>query len=67
VNSDFDGKYQIKVASDATLVLVFYWLPLKKVLKVKWKAKINAKLEENSEELNEVVVIGYGTQKERCF
>jgi TonB-linked SusC/RagA family outer membrane protein len=62
VNSDFDGKYEIKVADDATLVFSFIGFTTQSI-KVNGKTKINTKLEENSEELNEVVVIGYGTQK----
>lgn len=62
VTTDLDGKYEIKVQSNATLEFSFIGFTSKNIL-VNGKTKINAKLEESSEQLNEVVVIGYGTQK----
>lgn len=62
ITTDIDGKYEIKVQNNATLEFSFIGFTPKSVA-VNGKTKINVKLEESSEQLNEVVVIGYGTQK----
>lgn len=62
ITTDIDGKFEIKVQSNATLEFSFIGFTPKSVA-VNGKTKINVKLEESSEQLNEVVVIGYGTQK----
>ncbi|WP_431242539.1 SusC/RagA family TonB-linked outer membrane protein [Flavobacterium sp. P21] len=62
----FDGNYSIaNVPSNG--VLVFSFLGLKdKEIPVAGKNKINAVLEENQNNLQEVVVIGYGTQRKEA-
>jgi TonB-linked SusC/RagA family outer membrane protein len=62
VSTDFDGKYQIEVASNGSLSFSFIGFVTQKVA-VNGKTKINVTFKSNSENLNEVVVIGYGTQK----
>jgi TonB-dependent starch-binding outer membrane protein SusC len=62
ITTDVDGKYEIKVKNNASLEFSFIGFDSKSV-SVNGKTKINVKLEESSEQLNEVVVIGYGTQK----
>ena len=62
ITTDIDGKYEIKVQNNATLEFSFIGFTPKSVA-VNGKTKINVKLEESSEQLNDVVVIGYGTQK----
>ncbi|MRX68339.1 TonB-linked outer membrane protein, SusC/RagA family [Flavobacterium resistens] len=66
VATGFDGNYSIaNVPSNG--VLVFSFLGLKdKEIPVAGKNKINAVLEENQNNLQEVVVIGYGTQRKEA-
>ena len=66
VMTNFDGGYSIKdVTSNSTLVFSFVGFESKEVA-VKEQSKINVVLEENSNALKEVVVIGYGTQRKEA-
>ncbi|WP_242203518.1 SusC/RagA family TonB-linked outer membrane protein [Aestuariivivens insulae] len=57
--TDFDGKYTIDVQNRETLV--FSFIGFKTVeLAVGSKSVLNVQLEEDTQQLNEVVVIGYG-------
>lgn len=59
-----DGSYQIKVKADATLVFTF--LGTKAVeQRVNNRTNIDAKLQDDANNLNEVVVIGYGQEVKR--
>ncbi|GEP50924.1 SusC/RagA family TonB-linked outer membrane protein [Flavobacterium noncentrifugens] len=62
VSTDFDGKFEINVPADASLTFSFVGFTSQTV-SVNGKTTINIKLKQSSEDLNEVVVIGYGTQK----
>ena len=62
VTSNNDGTYSIKAAGNATLVFSSSTFQ-KKEIAVNNRTEINATLEINSLNLNEVVVVGYGTQK----
>jgi TonB-linked SusC/RagA family outer membrane protein len=60
--SDINGKYSISVPSDA--ILMFSSLGYKKqTVEVNGRTTIDLNLSEDSELLDEVVVVGYGTQK----
>ncbi|CAA9194818.1 SusC/RagA family TonB-linked outer membrane protein [Flavobacterium collinsii] len=60
--SDFDGKFQIQVPSNGTLTITFIgYAPVNEA--VNGRTKISIKLIPESQSLNEVVVVGYGTQK----
>lgn len=61
--TDVDGKFSFNVASnDATLMISYIgYIPAE--IKVKDKSSVSATLKEDSEVLDEVVVVGYGTQK----
>lgn len=62
--TDFDGLYTIKV--DKGAVLVFNYLGYKqKEVTVKDATTINVSLDESAETLDEIVVIGYGTQTKK--
>ena len=61
-STDVDGKYQISVASNGTLVFTLVGMKDSEV-PVNGKAVINVTMEEDSEMLDDVVVIGFGTQK----
>ncbi|WP_435138316.1 SusC/RagA family TonB-linked outer membrane protein [Formosa sp. A9] len=66
VVTDFDGNYSITVKSDA--ILVFSYVGLKTVEhSVEGKSRIDVTLQEDTESLNEVVVVGYGSQKREAI
>ncbi|MBB4044789.1 TonB-linked SusC/RagA family outer membrane protein [Bacteroides reticulotermitis] len=58
--SDFDGKYLLNVKPGSTLLISFVGY---KTQEVKATAIMKIVLQEDSELLDEVVVVGYGTQK----
>lgn len=62
VVTDIDGRYSINAAGDATLVFSFVGFVSQEVA-VNNQSKVDVKLKSNVESLDEVVVIGYGTQK----
>lgn len=63
-STDIDGKYSITVPENATLT--FSYIGFKKhTLKVGGRKEINVVLESEDNVLDEVVAIGYGTQKKR--
>jgi TonB-linked SusC/RagA family outer membrane protein len=62
--TDFDGFYSLsKVTKGA--VLVFNYLGYKKKEVVVGQETLNVSLEESAESLDEIVVIGYGTQRKK--
>ena len=62
--TDFDGVYSLsKVKKGA--VLVFNYLGYKKKEVVVGQETLNVSLEESAESLDEIVVIGYGTQRKK--
>jgi TonB-linked SusC/RagA family outer membrane protein len=62
-STDFDGKYKLKL-SNAKAVVTFSFIGFKtKEVSVAGKSKIDVSLVEDSNNLNEVVVVGYGTTK----
>ena len=62
-STDFDGHYKIKLTNPKA-VLSFSFIGFKTVdISAEGKTKVNATLSEDSNNLNEVVVIGYGTSK----
>ncbi|MCX2678665.1 TonB-dependent receptor [Galbibacter sp. EGI 63066] len=64
VVTDFDGNYEIKVNDPANAVLVFSFVGFTNMeVNVNGKSTISVGLKENAEALDEVVVIGFGTQK----
>ncbi len=62
VSSDIDGKYQIKTDNGATLQFSFVGYATQEVA-VAGKKEINVQLVPSTNVLEEVVVVGYGTQK----
>ncbi|MCD0463859.1 TonB-dependent receptor [Flavobacterium sp. ENC] len=60
--SDFDGKFQINVPSNGTLTVSFVGYNTVQEA-VNGRTKIEIRLKAESQSLNEVVVVGYGTQK----
>ena len=60
--SDFDGKFQIQVPSNGVLTVTFIGYATVTEA-VNGRTKITIQLKPESQSLNEVVVVGYGTQK----
>lgn len=60
--SDFDGKFQINVPSNGTLTISFVGYNTVQEA-VNGRTKLEIRLKAESQSLNEVVVVGYGTQK----
>lgn len=60
--TDLDGNYQIKANSNGTLVFSFVGYGTLQEA-INGRTSINAKLSPESQSLQEVVVVGYGTQK----
>lgn len=61
-STDFDGLYSIKSPSNGILVISYVgYTSIESP--VSGRSEVNVKLKEESQNLNEVVVVGYGTQK----
>lgn len=64
--TDFDGTYSLKVATGKTLVFSYIGMKTKEV-KVGTSSAINVVLEEDAQQLEDVVVIAYGTAKKQSL
>ena len=62
--TDIDGNFSLKVKSNATLVISFVGYKTVEV-PTKGQKNIRVTLEEDSEMLDEVVVVGYGTMRKK--
>lgn len=62
--TDFDGNYKIEAKAGDVLVFTFIGFKIQKVT-VGTQKTINVTLQEETAELKEIVVIGYGTQKKK--
>ncbi|RAV30673.1 SusC/RagA family protein [Sinomicrobium soli] len=60
--TDFDGNYSIEVAEEDTLTFSYIGF-IKQEIEVAGKSNISISLEEDAQELEEVVVVGFGEQK----
>jgi TonB-linked SusC/RagA family outer membrane protein len=63
-NTDFDGNFTIEVAdSNSILVVSFTGFLTKEIAVTDAVDSMNIQLQEENQALNEVIVVGYGTQK----
>lgn len=63
-STDIDGNYEINVPDAKSAVLVFSYVGMMPVEEtVNGRTLVNVTMKENSEQLAEVVVVGYGQQK----
>ncbi|MGJ5643081.1 SusC/RagA family TonB-linked outer membrane protein [Formosa sp. S-31] len=62
--TDFDGNYSLSVASNGILVVSYLGYKTQEI-NVSGQTSINISLAPDLEELNEVVLVGYGTQKKK--
>lgn len=60
--TDLDGKYSITAAQGSTLVFTFIGFD-NQLVQVGAGSTYNVKMEESSQQLDEVVIVGYGQQK----
>ena len=60
--SDFDGKYSIEAGSSAVLVVSYLGFETQEI-SVQGQTTVDVSLVEDSAKLDEVVVVGYGSQK----
>ncbi len=61
--TDFDGNFNIKIADKNAILVVSYIGFATKEIKVNEQSNIQIVLQENAAGLDEVVVVGYGSQK----
>ena len=65
MTADFDGNFSLNTTDEnATLVISYIGFSTKEV-EVNGQSTINISLEEGAQGLDEVVVVGYGTQKRK--
>jgi TonB-linked SusC/RagA family outer membrane protein len=64
VSTDFDGNYEISASPNAILVFSFVGFASQEVA-VNNQTAISVNLKSSASELNEIVVVGYGTQKRK--
>lgn len=62
INTDVDGRYTIQVAPQGTLVITFVGMETQEIA-VNGRATIDVQMKDKSFDVEEVVVVGYGTQK----
>ncbi len=60
--TDFDGLYSISAESNATLVVSYLGFVTQEIA-VNGRSSINISLDEDASQLDEVVIVGYGSQK----
>lgn len=61
--TDFDGRYTLQVKSPKSILVVSYIGYKTQEIPVGNSGKVNISLQDDTELIDEVVVIGYGTQK----
>ncbi|MUV02857.1 SusC/RagA family TonB-linked outer membrane protein [Flavobacterium rakeshii] len=64
ISADIDGNYQISVSPDATLVFSYIGFSSQEVA-VAGQSTINITMQSEASELDEVILVGYGTQKRK--
>ena len=60
--TDFDGNYVIEAASNATLEFRYLGF-VTQTIAINGRSTVNVQMAEDTQQLSEVVVIGYGTQR----
>ncbi|MBK5213455.1 MAG: TonB-dependent receptor [Flavobacteriaceae bacterium] len=61
--TDFDGNFKMKVSNDASILVVSYVGYKDQEVSIVGLLKVNVTMVEDSNALEEIVVIGYGTEK----
>ncbi|MBC9795213.1 SusC/RagA family TonB-linked outer membrane protein [Sinomicrobium weinanense] len=63
--TDFDGNFSLTVSDEDAILLISYIGYITQEVAVKSQKQIEVTLEEDAQKLDEVVVVGYGTQKKK--
>lgn len=63
-STDFDGNYTISAPNNATLVFSYIGF-VRQTIAVSGRSQINIAMQPDTEQLEEVVIVGYGTQASR--
>lgn len=63
VTTDFDGNFSIEVADDATLIISYLGYAPPQEVTINGQSSISVQLLPDATQLEDVVVVGYGTQK----
>ncbi|MAW93789.1 MULTISPECIES: DUF4139 domain-containing protein [unclassified Leeuwenhoekiella] len=63
--TDFDGQYRLNILDDGGQDLVYSYIGFDTESRPIYGSMMNVKLEASQEALDEVVVVGYGTQKKK--
>ena len=63
--TDFEGRYALEVASENSVLIISYIGYESLEIPVQGRSLIDLELEDNASVLDEVVVVGYGTQRQR--
>lgn len=63
VQSDFDGNYSIEVPDSQSILIISYMGYATEEISVGTQTRLNVTLKESAEGLDEIVIVGYGTQK----
>lgn len=61
--TDFDGRFQVKAATGEVLVVAFVGYDNQEIAVTASTASLTIRLKESSQQLDEVIVVGYGVQK----
>ncbi|PXX21839.1 TonB-dependent receptor [Arenibacter sp. ARW7G5Y1] len=61
--TDFDGKFSLKIIDPESIIVVSYLGYKTKEVEIEEQTTLNINLQEDSSSLDEVVVVGYGSQK----
>ncbi len=64
-STDFDGNFTLEIPDDAKIIVVSYIGYKTQEIAVEEKSSFDIKLEESLAGLDEVVIVGYGTQSKR--
>ncbi|MDP5106402.1 MAG: MG2 domain-containing protein, partial [Polaribacter sp.] len=64
--TDFDGNYTIKIKTGDVLSISYLGFT-SQVISINTQTTIDIQLEESAQQLDEIVVMGYGTQKKKSF
>jgi len=65
VITDFDGNYTISVPQDGITLIFSYLGFIKQEILIDGQSNINVVMQADSESLDEIVVVGYGTQRRK--
>ncbi len=66
-STDVDGRYTLRVTGDAEILVFSFVGMLTREIPIEGRSKIDVQLEESALEVEEVVVVGYGSQSKKLI